>query len=132
MIFGIGVDIVQIDRIHAVYEKNPARFAEKVLSESELDEFADVKDKVNFLAKRFATKEAFAKALGTAFRDGLVMPDISVEHTEQGKPFIKLSGQALHIFEKKNIRYSHLSLSDEKDYVVANVVLEGRVRHQHK
>ncbi len=130
MIYGIGVDIVQLDRITSALDKNTQRFPEKVLSELEFAEFVKANDKVNFLAKRFAAKEAFSKALGTAFTDGLTMPQITISHTDRGQPIITLADRAKLMVEQQNIRYSHLSLSDERDYVVANVVLEGRVRHK--
>lgn len=124
MIHGIGVDIVQINRIEKIHTQRTTRFVEKILAKEEFPAYEQHKQKAHFLAKRFAAKEAFAKALGTGFTDGLIMPDIIVEHTESGQPYIKLKEQALFLVELCGIRQCHLSLSDEQDYAVAHVVLE--------
>lgn len=89
MILGIGTDLVQRDRVKAIYEKYDKRFLDKVLSDFEKKEFIKLKEnaKVNFLCSSFAAKEAFVKALGTGFR-GIYPSDISIEKDDLGKPKI--------------------------------------------
>ncbi len=124
MIFGIGVDIVQIVRIQKAIENSGKRFAEKVLTEEEYKEFLSNKTPTNFLAKRFAAKEAFSKALGTGFTDGLTLKQIQVTHNEAGRPLLQLFDVAKEKVDQLNIRHCHLSISDERKYVVAFVTLE--------
>lgn len=131
MIFGIGVDIVQVARMRQSLERKGEKFAHKILSPLELEEFKDSNQQANFLAKRFAAKEAFSKALGTGFSDGLIMSQITIAHNAVGRPVLKLTGRAHDLMGRYNIRHSHVSLSDEKEYVVAYVTLEGRIRHNH-
>ncbi len=131
MIFGIGVDIVQIARIQESIDGSGDKLAEKILADSELKEYHSSPDKAGFLAKRFAAKEAFAKALGTGLRNGITFKQIRVDHNEIGRPVLILTDQAKYEAEKLNIRHCHLSLSDEKDNAIAFVTLEGRIRHNH-
>ena len=121
-IYGIGIDIVQIDRIGLSIDKHGDNFAKKILHENELRKFSQLKNKERFLAKRFAAKEAFAKALGTGIVEGVTFPRIEVSNDEQGKPEI-----ILHEITKKKVamlgvRTIFLSISDEKEYAVAQVV----------
>ena len=131
MIFGIGVDIVQISRIEQAMERHGDKFAKKILAENEFQEYLANNKKVNFLAKRFAAKEAFAKALGTGFTNGLTLKQIQVTHNTIGRPILILTDHAKQQTEQLNIRHYHVSLSDEREHVVAFVTLEGRVRHNH-
>ena len=86
MIYGIGTDIVTISRIERLYKKYGITFAERMLSRIELLEFTDASDQVNFLAKRFAAKEAFGKAVGTGLRVPVTLRQIGVGHDALGKP----------------------------------------------
>ncbi len=131
MIFGIGVDIVQISRIEQAMERHGDKFAKKILAENEFQEYLANNKKVNFLAKRFAAKEAFAKALGTGFTNGLTLKQIQITHNTIGRPILILTDHAKQQTEQLNIRHYHVSLSDEREHVVAFVTLEGRVRHNH-
>ena len=129
MIFGIGVDIVRISRIQKAIDRHGEKFARKILGKNEFQEYKCNNKKVNFLAKRFAAKEAFSKALGTGFTNGLTLKQIEVSHNEIGRPILVLRDHAKNEAEKLNIRHYHVSLSDEHEHVVAFVTLEGRVRH---
>ncbi len=131
MIFGIGVDIVQISRIQDAIDRHGDKFAKKILGNNEFQEYLTNNKKVNFLAKRFAAKEAFSKALGTGFTNGLTLKQIEVSHNEIGRPILILTGHAKQETDQLNIRHYHVSLSDEREHVVAFVTLEGRVRHNH-
>ncbi len=124
MIFGIGTDIVRVDRMTENLKKYGDKFARRILSEHEFKEYVNKKNQAHFLAKRFAAKEAAAKAMGTGFISGLKFSDISVEHDELGKPFLVYSGRATEFVNEKSIKESYLSIADELDHAVAFVTLE--------
>jgi holo-[acyl-carrier protein] synthase len=123
MIFGIGTDIVHINRMRENLDKYGNKFARRILTEKEFSEFESKKDKAAFLAKRFAAKEATAKAMGTGFSGGLSLHHIGVEHDEAGKPILEFLDIAKKFLQDKNIKQTHLSLADERDYAVAFVTL---------
>lgn len=123
MIFGIGTDIVHIERMRKNLEKHGDKFAQRILTEAELVEFENKKNKAAFLAKRFAAKEAAVKAMGTGFSQGLSLHHIGVTHDEAGKPILEFLDTAEEFLEKNKIKQSHLSLADERDYAVAFVTL---------
>lgn len=127
MIVGVGTDIVAVERMAQSLSRHDGRIAEKILSPSELAEFEQRSGKMraHFLAKRFAAKEAAAKALGTGFRDGITLPQIEIGHDALGKPQLQWSGAAQEQFESIQATVSHLSISDEESHAVAFVVLEG-------
>lgn len=126
MIFGIGTDIVQVSRLEEALSRYGQRFAGRILAPSELERFNRYARPANFLAKRFAAKEATAKAFGTGFRGGLSMRHIIVDNDDHGRPSLQFVEMANTLFERFNISASHLSLTDENDYAVAMVVLETR------
>ena len=125
MIFGIGTDIVEYARIEALWARYGVRFAERVLSERELPEFQTQTNQARFLAKRFAAKEAFAKAAGSGLRHPVGLHRISVTHDGLGKPVLQFD-EVLRIYlAQLGINGHHLSISDERDMIVAFVVLES-------
>jgi holo-[acyl-carrier protein] synthase len=124
MIYGIGTDIVAVARLRGIWERHGEKLSEKLLAPDEQAAFACVRDKQRFLAKRFAAKEAFAKALGTGLRPPAVLPAMSVGHDELGKPFLVFHGELDKLIKKRALT-AHLSISDEHDYVVAFVLLES-------
>lgn len=126
MIYGIGTDIVQISRLEASLARHGDRFAERILSGPELDAFSTQAQPAYFLAKRYAAKEAAAKAFGTGFRDGLSLRHIIVTNDDNGRPSLRFVETAQKLVDQLNIGESHLSLSDEKEYAVAFVVFEVR------
>lgn len=123
MIAGIGTDIVMIERFKRLVERHGHGVAEKILGPRERLEYVSIQDKSRFLAKRFAAKEALAKALGTGLRPPVSLAGIEVTHDALGKPQLQFSSDlAAWILQKD---YSvHLSISDEKNYAVAVVILE--------
>lgn len=123
MIFGIGTDIVRIERMQNALNRYGDKFAERILSAEEFSEFKNSETGARFLAKRFAAKEATAKAMGTGFRDGLSLRHIFVGHDEKGKPILHYSQQASAFIKENNITESHISLADEQEYAVAFVTL---------
>ena len=124
MIVGIGVDLVRVERLANSLERFGERFAHKILGEGEREAFHDSARPAHFLAKRFAAKEAVAKAVGTGFRDGLTLPQIQVENDPLGRPMLRFTGRAAELIEERGVTASHLSLSDEEEHAVAYVVLE--------
>jgi holo-[acyl-carrier protein] synthase len=124
MIFGTGVDIAKIDRFDIIYQKYQTRFLRKILSEHEIFHFEQAREPARFLAMRFAAKEATSKALGTGFKQGVYPSLISVEHLASGKPTIKVSGKVRGLFNKFEIKQSHISLSDDGGFAFASVILE--------
>lgn len=124
MIYGIGTDIVALSRIERLYKKYGRTFAERLLSPVELLEFGQEGKPVNFLAKRFAAKEAFAKAVGTGIRGAVSFQRISVGHNDLGKPEFICEASLQKWLNEQGIRYVHLSMSDEKDVVQAFAVAE--------
>ena len=124
MIVGTGLDIVEINRIQLMHDRHPVKFAERILSESEMREYHESNYPVRFLAKRFAAKEAVAKALGTGFSAGIEMKMISVGHDGSGRPLVELALAAKARAEQLGVVASWLSISDEKHYATAFVVME--------
>lgn len=124
MMVGIGTDLVEIARIEALYQKHPVAFSQRLLSAQELLVFNGHSQPGHFLAKRWAAKEAIAKALGTGFRGGVSFVDMTITHTELGQPQIQLSGQTALIAQRQDIRHWSISLSDEKQYALAFVIAE--------
>ena len=122
--FGIGTDILSIDRIQrSLKNKN---FVKRIFNEKEILKCKKVNKSVNCYAKRFAAKEAFSKALGTGVSNGLNFNEIIILNKKTGKPYINVVGQTKKIlyrkFKGKKIKIS-LSLSDEKKYAVAFVTI---------
>lgn len=124
MIFGIGVDIVLLSRIQAAMDRHGEKFAKRILADEEFRVYLTHRKQLNFLAKRFAAKEAFSKALGTGFIDGLSLKHITVLNNELGRPEFTFSGVAQEKLEAFDIQRWHVSLSDERDQVIAFVTLE--------
>ena len=124
MIFGIGTDIVQTSRMQRNLARFGERFARRMLSEDEYADFERSGDKANFLSRRFAAKEAAAKALGTGFANGIRLQDITVSHDQRGRPLLRFTGGARTFLDAHGITASHVSLADERDHAVAFVTLE--------
>ena len=125
MIYGIGTDLVDLERIKKM--KSPSAFANKILGDQELKKFAKMKEGRNhsYLGKQFAAKEAFVKALGTGFKDPVFPKDIQILRNSLGKPEVLLSGGAKSYVESLGITKSHVSLADESNHLLAFAVLEN-------
>lgn len=124
-IIGIGTDIIQIDRIRNSIDKHGLSFAKRILHCNELAIFIERNQDIAYLAKRFAAKEALSKALGTGIAQGVSFVDIEVRNNLQGKPELVLHDKTQLKAEHLGVQKMHLSLSDEKEYAVAYVVLTG-------
>lgn len=123
MIYGIGTDIVAVARMVEFHGKFGERAIEKVLAPEERAACHVAREPARFLAKRFAAKEALAKALGTGVRAPVLLTAIVVTHDVLGKPSFEFSGALAEYMEQHGLT-AHLSLSDEKDNVIAFVVVE--------
>ena len=125
MIVGIGVDLCEIARIHDVEKRNGDHFAKRILAAEELIEFNQVNPsmRAGFLAKRFAAKEAIAKALGTGIGRGFGFHDIAVSHDELGKPLVILNSENATLSSACGFRI-HLSISDERTHAIAFCTIE--------
>ena len=125
MIFGIGTDIVNVQRMSDSLVRHGDRFARRILSTAEYEEFTSQHNQAAFLAKRFAAKEAAVKAMGTGFRHGISLTHISVRHDRLGKPVLAFTDAAKKIMQENKVSASYLSIADEKDFALAYVVLES-------
>ncbi len=120
-LFGVGIDIVDFDRIKIIYLKYGEKFAKKILNVNELNSFFLSKHKVPFLAKRFAAKEAIGKAMGVGIVNGFLLKNIILEHDNFGKPIARLiKKKELELYLDKII---HISISDDKNFAVANAII---------
>lgn len=123
MIYGIGTDIVKVERLAKSLDRYGDKVARRILSDNEYQQFQRAGKPVHFLAKRFAAKEATAKAMGTGFRDGLSLRHISIENDSLGKPLLILTQKAEEWAKRNGIGDHFVSLSDEEEYAVAYVLL---------
>ena len=123
MIHGVGTDIVRVARLADALERHGARFAERILDVSEREAFAAAPNPARLLAKLFAAKEAFGKALGTGVAAPATLHAVRVGHDALGKPVFEFSPLLAEHMREHGLR-AHLSLSDETDYVVAFAVIE--------
>lgn len=122
-VVGIGTDILEIQRLASMPAASLHKLAKRVLTETEYQIYESAKFPIPFLAKRWAGKEALAKALGTGIAQGVSFQDITIENQPSGKPELTLRDKALQIAEASGASRWHISLSDEKEYAVAFVVL---------
>ena len=121
-LLGAGIDIVDVERIRTICERRGSRFAAKLLHPREIQEMEESANQIAFIAKRFAAKEAAAKALGTGIGKQLGFKDMYVEHDSLGKPlliFTESCVERLCLQGKSNV----LTIADEKSYAVAHVLL---------
>ena len=126
-IIGNGVDIIKNSRINNSLKIKG--FLNRIFTEKEIQQGKKLKNKINFYAKRFAAKEAFVKAIGTGFRSDINFIDIEIKNYKNGKPYISLSKKLNNFLQKKFKIQKYkvfLSLSDEKDYSIAFVVIDKK------
>jgi len=124
---GVGVDIIENYRIKKSIRNK--KFLTRIFSKTEITDSKKTINKSSYFSKRFAAKEAFSKALGSGFRNGLNFNDISIVNDSYGKPSIKLNAKIINIIKKrfKTIKVDiFLSLSDEKKHSIAFVILEKK------
>ncbi|MCE7599544.1 holo-ACP synthase [Vibrio fluvialis] len=125
MIVGLGTDIAEIERIEKALARSGRAFAERILTPQELTQFDGLKQQGRYLAKRFAAKEAASKALGTGIAHGVSFQDFAISNDDNGKPLLSLSGKAAELARRSQVASVHLTISDERHYAVATVILEA-------
>ena len=124
MIYGVGTDLIEIKRVERVLARFGERFARRILCESELKRFRAHRQPVAYLAKRFAAKEAFTKALGTGIHAPANWHGVWVVNLRSGKPEFEFSNELKLLLKEKKIQHAHLSLTDEREIAAATVILE--------
>jgi holo-[acyl-carrier protein] synthase len=124
VIAGIGTDIVSIERIERTLERFGNRFVERILTPEERVRFDRTRAKASHLAKRFAAKEAFSKAIGTGVRSPFRWHSVTVARDLRGKPLLKPDLMMAEYLAESGIKHAHVSLADDGDMAMAFVVLE--------
>jgi holo-[acyl-carrier protein] synthase len=124
VIYGVGTDVVEIERIAKALERWGERFAERVLCDPELRRFRGHRQPASYLAKRFAAKEAFTKALGTGIKAPANWHGVWVANLPSGKPQLEFSLDLQRLLSARGISRAHVSLSDERGVAMATVILE--------
>ncbi len=125
MIYGVGTDMAAVARLRQAYARQGRRLAERLLHPEEMPAFDAAADAANFLAKRFAAKEAFAKAVGTGIRGEVSFRRIGVRHDALGRPLFFYAESLQNWLAENRIARVHLSLSDEDGCVLAFAVAEA-------
>ena len=123
MIFGIGVDVLEIARVARTLERYGARFIEHLLMPEEHAQLAHTRRRERFVAMRFAAKEAIVKAMGTGFGHGVWIRDVGVVQNAWGKPEVVFSERGERVRRALKIGEGHVTLSDERGLIVAVAVL---------
>jgi len=126
MILGIGVDIVEVGRVHAAVERHGERFLRRIFTEQEVSYCRSGARPEESFAARFAAKEAVLKALRVGWQKGASFGEVEVWTDELGAPGVRLSGRTLELSRAQGVERLHLSVSHDRNYAVAQVVAEGR------
>jgi holo-[acyl-carrier protein] synthase len=125
MIRGIGIDLVELERLRGVLDRHGSRFLDRVLTADEREYCDRHRDPVPQIAARFAAKEAALKAIGTGIAAGIGWKDVEVTRSEEGAPSLRLSGAAARIAAEMEVGVIHVSLTHDRHSAAAVVVLEG-------
>lgn len=145
-IVGVGTDIVEIARLQASVERSDS-MAKRILTPKEYQDYlrltelptlrprqqtemvdkesSVISSQARFLAKRFAAKEAAVKAIGNGIGNGVSWQQIEIAHHSTGQPYMRVNGHLEELFKQKGVNHTHISISDEKHYAIATVILEG-------
>ena len=124
MIFGTGLDIIEIDRIRKSLEKYSSQFEEKIFTRAEINYCRSQADPARHFAGRFAVKEAVSKCLGTGISGGVAWKDIEVLQMESGQPVLNLTKKTKELFDHHKLCAIHISISHARDYAIANAIAE--------
>jgi holo-[acyl-carrier protein] synthase len=125
VIYGVGTDLIEIPRIEAALRRFGARFAQRILCPPELRRFEGHRQPAAYLAKRFAAKEAFTKALGTGIHAPANWHGVWVVNLRSGKPALEFTPALRALMDARGVGHAHLSLTDERTLASATVVLEA-------
>ncbi len=123
-ILGLGIDIISINRFKKMSKTFIKKLSKRILTKLEYKEYKKKKNKISFLSKKFAAKEAAAKALGIGIKKGIYFSDFEIFHNKDGKPKINFLNRALFFLTKKKAKKINISISDEKKYTIAIVIIE--------
>lgn len=123
MIYGMGTDICAVARMARLLERYGERVAGRILTPAERQGFDRNMHPERFLARRFAAKEAFSKAMGTGFRSPVTLRNIGVGHDRRGKPILEFAPALAEVIAARALR-THVSITDEHEFAVAFVILE--------
>jgi holo-[acyl-carrier protein] synthase len=127
VIYGIGIDVLKIDRVGKVYEKHGERFVRHLLMPAEREQLERTARPVRFLAMRFAAKEAIVKGLGTGFAHGIWIRDVGIVQNAWGRPEVVYSERGARVRDQLGVGEGHVTLTDEAGLVVAVAVLMRRL-----
>ncbi len=125
MILGIGIDVIEVSRIKASYEKFGNRFLDRILHKAEVDYCLSHKEPAPFLAARFAAKEAISKAFGTGIGAQLGWKDMEVSRKPSGEPYVILHGQGQKLLAERQAQVLLISLTHTQAHAAAVAILEG-------
>lgn len=125
MILGTGIDIIEVERIEASYEKFGERFLNRILVKGEMEYCLSHKKPGPFLAARFAAKEAVSKAFGTGIGAQLSWQDIEVKRKESGEPYVVMHGNGAEFMKTRGARIVHLTISHTEKHATAMAILES-------
>ena len=125
MILGTGIDIIEVSRIAASFEKFGERFVNRILTPDEIKYSLGHRQPAPFLAVRFAAKEAVSKAFGTGIGAELGWQDIEIRRKESGEPYVVLHGKGKELFDTRGATKLHVSLSHTQHYAAATAILEA-------
>ncbi|MZH02791.1 MAG: holo-ACP synthase [Nitrospinae bacterium] len=124
MIFGTGLDIIEIDRIKKSLAKYSPRFENRVFTDEEISYCQSQADPGKHFAARFAVKEAVSKSLGTGINHEVGFKDIEVINQTSGKPIVRMGGRGKKLFEKLNLKSIHISISHDRHHAIAHAIAE--------
>ena len=124
MIFGTGIDIVEVDRIKNSIQKYSDRFKKKIFTQKEIDYCHSQADPAKHFAARFTVKEAVLKCFGTGLTGGILWKDIEVGKLNSGQPVLNLHGNGKKLFNQLNLKHIHVSITHDKTYAAAQAIAE--------
>ena len=124
MIFGTGLDIVEIDRIKNSLNKYSPKFEQKIFTPTEIDYCQSQGNPAKHFAARFAVKEAVSKCFGTGIRGSLGFKDMEIINEETGKPILVMIGKGKELFEKLELKSIHISISHDSTHAIAHAIAE--------
>jgi holo-[acyl-carrier protein] synthase len=124
MIFGTGLDIVEIDRIKNSLKKYSPKFEQKIFTSNEIDYCESQRDPAKHFAARFAVKEAVSKCMGTGITGALGFKDMEVINEKTGKPILVMTGKGKELFKKLELKSIHISISHDSTHAIAHAIAE--------
>ena len=124
MIFGTGIDIIEVDRIKNSIQKYSDRFKKKIFTQKEIDYCHSQADPAKHFAARFTVKEAVLKCFGTGMTVAIFWKDIEVDKLNSGQPVLNLYGNGKELFNQLNLKHIHISITHDKTYAVAHAIAE--------